>query len=66
MKKIICSCMTGMLFFLSGCNIPQGQIKKQEAPGQINKTAGEHPVSIELNGQVELRGEYNHDVNKKK
>lgn len=58
--------MAGILFFLSGCSIPPGQIRKEEAPGQIRKTTGENPVSIELGGQIELRGEYNHGINKKK
>jgi starvation-inducible outer membrane lipoprotein len=56
-QKIICSLIAGLFFFLSGCNI---------TPGQIRKTTGESPVSIELGGEIELKGEYNHGLNKKK
>ncbi len=56
--------IAGLFFFLSACNIPPGQIKKEAAPGQIRKTPGKNPVSLELGGQIELKGEYNHGVNK--
>ncbi|MBI5099858.1 MAG: hypothetical protein HZB30_11535 [Nitrospirae bacterium] len=62
MKKIICSLIAGLFFFLSGCITPPGQIKEQTAPGQIKKTTGNNPVSIELGGQIEVRGEYKHDL----
>lgn len=34
-----------ILFFLAGCTVPPGQIKKQTAPGQIKKVTGENPES---------------------
>ena len=34
-----------LIFFLSGCIVPPGQVKKQSAPGQIKKVTGVHPVT---------------------
>jgi len=44
MKKLILLLII-FLFFLTGCTVPPGQIKKQTAPGQVNKITGENPAS---------------------
>lgn len=34
-----------VLITITGCHVPPGQIKKQNAPGQIQKQAGYNPAS---------------------
>ena len=44
MKKIVLI-LIALMFFLSSCIVPPGQVKKQYAPGQVKKVTGVHPVS---------------------
>ena len=44
MKKIALI-LIAIMFLLSSCLIPPGQVKKQSAPGQIKKATGVHPVT---------------------
>jgi starvation-inducible outer membrane lipoprotein len=44
MKKVAWM-LIAMLFFLSGCIVPPGQIKKYKAPGQVKKVTGKNPAS---------------------
>ena len=44
MKKIALI-LIAVMFLLSSCLFPPGQVKKQSAPGQIKKATGVHPIS---------------------